>query len=105
MFFRVGDDAVSNMVMYIIALCDRILIISRSVSPDYWSERSVVDVPAGRDVPPVDRSHHAVEDKRPENDIFHTSYLSRAPRACSCKFFLAGVNFYRFNAKNWLFTV
>ena len=46
MFFRVGDDAVSNMVMYIIALCDRILIISRSVSPDYWSERSVVDVPA-----------------------------------------------------------
>ena len=70
MFFRVGDDAVSNMVMYIIALCDRILIISRSVSPDYWSERSVVDVPAGRDVPPVDRSHHAVEDKRPDNDIF-----------------------------------
>ena len=22
-----------------------------------------------------------------------------------CKFFLAGVNFYRFNAKNWQFTV
>ena len=40
------------------------------MSPDYWSERSVVDVPAGRDVPPVDRSHHAVEDKRPDNDIF-----------------------------------
>ena len=31
----------------------------------------------------------------------HTWYWSRAPRACSCKFFLAGVNFYRFNAKNW----
>merc|ERR1711952_179373 len=36
---------------------------------------------------------------------FHTSYLSRTPRICSCKFFLAGVNFYRFNAKNWQFTV
>ena len=35
----------------------------------------------------------------------HTWYLSRAPRACLCKFFLAGVNFYRFNAKNWQFTV
>ena len=35
----------------------------------------------------------------------HTWYLSRVPRACSCKFFLAGVNFCRFNAKNWQFTV
>ena len=35
----------------------------------------------------------------------HTSYLSRTPRTCPCKFFLAGVNFYRFNAKNWKFTV
>ena len=68
MFFGVGD--VTNMVLWIIALCDRIPIISRSVSPDYWSERSVVDVPAGGDVPPVDRSHHTVEDKGPENDIF-----------------------------------
>ena len=33
----------------------------------------------------------------------HTSYLSREPRVYSCKFFLAGVNFYRFNAKNWHF--
>ena len=39
----------------------------------------------------------------PENE--HTSYLSRTPRIYSCKFFLAGVNFYRFNAKNWQFTV
>ena len=31
----------------------------------------------------------------------HTWYLSRTPRTYSCKFFLAGVNFYRFNAKNW----
>ena len=31
----------------------------------------------------------------------HTSYLSRTPRIYSCNFFLAGVNFYRFNAKNW----
>ena len=31
---------------------------------------------------------------------YHTSYLSRIPRIYSCKFFLAGVNFYRFNAKN-----
>ena len=30
----------------------------------------------------------------------HTLYLSRTPRTYSCKFFLAGVNFYRFNAKN-----
>ena len=36
---------------------------------------------------------------------FHTSYLSRTPRTSPCRFFLAGVNFYRFNAKNWLFTV
>ena len=35
----------------------------------------------------------------------HTSYLSREPREFSCKFFWAGVNFYRFNAKNWQFTV
>ena len=35
----------------------------------------------------------------------HTSYLSRAPRVYSCKFFLVGVNFYRFNAENWQFTV
>ena len=33
----------------------------------------------------------------------HTSYLSRIPRIYPCKFFLAGVNFYRFNAKNWHF--
>ena len=35
----------------------------------------------------------------------HTSYLSRTPRTCPCKFFLAGVNFYRFNTKNWQFSV
>ena len=34
----------------------------------------------------------------------HTSYLSRTPQIYSCKFFLAGVNLYRFNA-NWQFTV
>ena len=33
----------------------------------------------------------------------HTSYLSREPRVYPCKFFLAGVKFYRFNAKNWHF--
>ena len=33
----------------------------------------------------------------------HTSYLSRTPRIYSCNFFLAGVNFYRFNAKHWHF--
>ena len=33
----------------------------------------------------------------------HTSYLSLEPRVYPCKFFLAGVNFYRFNAKNWHF--
>ena len=36
-------------------------------------------------------------------DRDHTSYLSREPREFSCKFLLAGVNFYRFNAKNWHF--
>ena len=35
----------------------------------------------------------------------HTSYLSRTRGRCPCKFFLAGVNFYRFNAKNWRFSV
>ena len=34
---------------------------------------------------------------------WHTSNLSRAPRVYLCKFFLAGVNSYRFNAKNWHF--
>ena len=34
-----------------------------------------------------------------ECSYWHTSYLSRKPREFSCKFFLAGVNFYRFNAK------
>ena len=38
-------------------------------------------------------------------DHDRTSYLSRTPRIYSYKFFLAGVNFYRFNAKNWQFTV
>ena len=33
----------------------------------------------------------------------HTSNLSRIPRRYPCKIFLAGVNFYRFNAKNWHF--
>ena len=33
----------------------------------------------------------------------HTSYLSRTPRIYSCKIFLASVNFFRFNAKNWHF--
>ena len=37
--------------------------------------------------------------------LVHTSYLSREPRVYPCKNFLAGVNFYRFNAKNWQFTV
>ena len=37
--------------------------------------------------------------------VSHTSYLSRTPRVYSCNFFLAGVDFYRFNAKNWQFTV
>merc|ERR1711963_1390549 len=37
--------------------------------------------------------------------FFHTSYLSRTPRIYSCKFFLAGVNFFRFNAKIWQLTV
>ena len=32
-------------------------------------------------------------------------YLSRTPRIYSCKIFLAGVIFFRFNAKNWQFTV
>ena len=35
----------------------------------------------------------------------HTPNLSREPREYPCKFFLATVNFYRFNAKNWQFTV
>ena len=35
----------------------------------------------------------------------HTWYLLREPRVYPCKFFLPGVNFYRFNAKNWQFTV
>ena len=33
----------------------------------------------------------------------YTSYLSRTRGRCPCNFFLAGVNFYRFNAKNWHF--
>ena len=33
----------------------------------------------------------------------HTWYLLREPRVYPCKFFLVGVNLYRFNAKNWHF--
>ena len=44
-----------------------------------------------------------VEDIDDELDLVHTSYLSRIPRIYPCKFFLDGVNFYRFNAKNWHF--
>ena len=35
----------------------------------------------------------------------HTSYLSQTPETCLCKKKLPGVNFYRFNAKNWRFSV
>ena len=35
-----------------------------------------------------------------KTDPQHTSNLSREPREYPCKLFLAGVNFYRFNAKN-----
>ena len=38
-----------------------------------------------------------------DEDAIHTSNLSREPRVYPCQFFLAGVNFYRFNAKNWHF--
>ena len=41
----------------------------------------------------------------PRYTSIHTWYLSRAYERGSWKFFLAGVNFYRFNAKNWQFTV
>ena len=43
------------------------------------------------------------EKERKKDGGGHTSYLSRKPREFSCKFFLAGVNVYRFNAKNWRF--
>ena len=46
---------------------------------------------------------HWREEGEKESD--HTSYLSRTPRIYSCKFFWADVNFYRFNANNWQFTV
>ena len=36
---------------------------------------------------------------------WHTSNLSRVPRVYPCKKILAGVNFYRFNTKNWQFSV
>ena len=50
--------------------------------------------------------HGLTENPPPFQFLFkHTWYLSRTPRVYSCKFFLAGVNFYRFNAKNWQFTV
>ena len=49
------------------------------------------------------RTRRTVEE--PNSADKHTSYLSREPREFSCKFFLASVNFYRFNAKNWQFTV
>ena len=39
---------------------------------------------------------------RVEEVQVHTSNLSRE---YPCKFFLAGVNYYRFNAKNWQFTL
>ena len=35
--------------------------------------------------------------------MMHTSYLSQTPQTCLCKKKLPGVNFYRFNAKNWRF--
>ena len=43
------------------------------------------------------------KDKRNDESKDHTSYLSRTRGRRPCKFFLAGVNFYRFNAKNWHF--
>ena len=48
---------------------------------------------------------HNTENWREKNVTVatHTSNLSRIPRIYPCKFSLAGVNFYRFNAKNWYF--
>ena len=43
------------------------------------------------------------KDNDKDREYVHTSYLSREPRVYPCRFFLAGVNFYRFNAKNWHF--
>ena len=40
-----------------------------------------------------------------ESTSEHTFYLSQTPQTCLCKKKLPGVNFYRFNAKNWQFTV
>ena len=60
---------------------------------------SLKDIKAPRAAAP--RSVRSLAGFRPD----HTSYLSREPREYPCNFFLAGVNFYRFNAKNWQFTV
>ena len=38
-----------------------------------------------------------------DTTINHTWYLSQTPQTCLCKKKLPGVNFYRFNAKNWHF--
>ena len=38
-----------------------------------------------------------------ESTSEHTFYLSQTPQTCLCKKKLPGVNFYRFNAKNWHF--
>ena len=46
---------------------------------------------------------HLLHFQQKRNTLLHTWYLSRTPRIYSCKFFLAGVNFYRFNSKNWHF--
>ena len=54
-------------------------------------------------------THHRTAWQRTTNNLgnskenSHTWYLLREPREYLCKFFLAGVNFYRFNAKNWHF--
>ena len=48
---------------------------------------------------------HARKPKQKKNQWMtnHTSYLSKTPQTCLCKKILPGVNFYRFNAKNWRF--
>ena len=58
------------------------------------------------------QSHLASREARACGIVAMIVIVKRIPHICHgrhrrrpCNFFLAGVNFYRFNAKNWQFTV
>ena len=81
----------------------RVQSLRRQEEGVWRKRRSVIHCESGKAANSV--IHPACSNHRNQKKKGHTSYLSWIPQIYPCKFFLASVNFYRFNANSWLFTV